>query len=70
MPDLSTLSHDDLAAGLRDYLQEVERRLAANGSFPRALKRVKAAHLHLADAHTDVLNVGVVTPLSGGTPKE
>lgn len=67
--DLTELTNDQLAEHIRAGLLEAEARIAANGSYPRVLKRVKLAHAHLEDALDDLVGGGEVSPMSGGEPK-
>jgi len=67
--DLTTKTDQELAVGLQAYVVEAERRFAAHGGFPRAHRRLKTAHACLDDAMTDIVDGGIVQPLSAG-PKE
>ena len=66
---LSNLTNDELAEHIRAGLLEAEARIAANGSYPRVLKRVKLAHAHLDDAVSDLVGGGIVQPMSVGGDK-
>lgn len=65
MADLSGLSHDELAAHIRDGLVEAEARLTANGNHPMALKAVKVGHGALDLAAQRLVGGGVIQPMDG-----
>lgn len=68
MADLSGLSNDELASGLRDHLVEAETRLQDAG-MQRELLRVKRHHLGLWSVGVDLVTGGQVSTDSVGGDK-
>lgn len=65
MPDVSTLTHDELAVLLGSCVRELEKRLEAEGRTP-ALRRVARAHGILTAVGTEAVDSGDIVALSIG----